>query len=236
MSSISVIMPCYAAGTFVQDALRSIRRQGLCVSEIIVIDQDPESSPALAACEGVRIVKTERTTPAIARNLGLDVASGDLVAFLDADDLWPAGKLARQVPRLLDGDLSMVAGHVLSFDQTSENGLEPSGALGESTFHVNLGTCIYRREALDRIGRFDPDFRYAEDVDMLLRVRESGIPFQILRSTELYYRQHPASMMAEEDPRKHSDFRLAIGKSLSRRRASNNSIPLKHFAAYFEPL
>jgi glycosyltransferase involved in cell wall biosynthesis len=233
MSSISVIMPCYAAKTFVQDALRSITRQDLRVSEIIVIDQDPESS--LAACEGIRIIKTERTTPAIARNLGLDVASGDLVAFLDADDLWPAGKLARQVPRLLDGDLSMVAGHVVAFDRTSENGLEPSRVLGGAAFHVNLGTCIYRREALDRIGRFDPDFRYAEDVDMLLRVRESGMPFQILRSTELYYRQHPASMMAEEDPRKHSDFRLAIGKSLSRRRARNNRAPLKHFAAYFDP-
>ena len=228
---VSVIVPSYNAGPYLKDALRSIHRQGYPV-EIVVVDQDSDDGSTEDLGKGVRVLRTPKSSPGVARNIGLSAASGDLVAFLDADDLWPAGKLYRQIGCLLEYELSMVSGHVCYFETASEDGLTPAeGSRTETVLHVHLGACVYRREALKTLGGFDSEFLYAEDVDLLLRLRESGLPFSILRSTELYYRKHPASLMSQKNPRKESDFRLAAWKSLQRRRAKKLG-PLKPFSEY----
>ena len=132
----------------------------------------------------------------------------------------------------------MVSGYVRYFETAAASGLEPAAdSRTETIFHVHLGTCLYRRHVFERVGgAFDDDFLYAEDVDLLLRVREAGIPFTILRSVELFYRRHPASLMAAGNPRKQSDFRLAAHKSIGRRRATGTlATPLRDFAHYVEP-
>ena len=85
-------------------------------------------------------------------------------------------------------------------------------------------------------GAFDESLLYGEDVDLLLRVREHGLPFSILRSVELYYRQHPGSMMARNTERQHADFRRAAHKSLLRRRAAGTlASKLPEFIQFLEP-
>jgi hypothetical protein len=133
----------------------------------------------------------------------------------------------------------MVTGYVTYFEAASASGLEPmAGTRTETLFHVHVGACIYRREAFDAVGgAFDEALVYSEDVDLLLRVREAGLAFSILRTPELFYRRHPASMMAQTNPLKESSLGMAMSRSLlRRRRAGTLGKPLPDFSSYLEPL
>jgi glycosyltransferase involved in cell wall biosynthesis len=243
---VSVIMPSLNMGPFIDAALRSVAQQRVAVHEIVLLDAgSTDDTHAVVrkhqqAGLPIRMLSHPPGAPGLARNCGIAQASGDLIAFLDPDDLWPAGKLERQLRRLASApEVDMVSGYVCYFDTPDASGLVPAAASRtERIFHVHVGACIYRREVFDRLGgAFDPDLLYGEDVDLLLRVREQAVPFTILRSVELYYRQHAASMMAAPHPRKASDFRLATFKSLQRRRAAGAlAVPLRDFASYLEPL
>jgi glycosyltransferase involved in cell wall biosynthesis len=241
---VSVIMPCRDAGRFIDAALESVWRQERPVHEVVVVDcasSDDSAEVAgrhRAAGHPVRLVAAGPLTPAAARNVALTEAAGDLIAFLDADDLWPAGKLSRQLDRLSRAPhVDMVSGYVRYFETADGSGLEPAAnSRTETIFHVHLGACIYRRETLDKLGgRFDEALLYGEDVDLMLRVREAAVPFTILRSVELFYRRHAASLMAADNPRQQADFRLATHKSILRRRAGGTlATPLRDFASFVE--
>ena len=131
----------------------------------------------------------------------------------------------------------MVSGQTCYFDKAAEDGLTPAAdSRIETIFHVHLGCCLYRRTFLESLGRFDETLLFAEDADLMLRVRESGRPFTILRSPELFYRRHASSMTASGNPRLAQCFRLAAHNSLKRRRAAGTlGIPLKDFSSYLEP-
>jgi glycosyltransferase involved in cell wall biosynthesis len=240
---ISVIMPNLNMAAFVGHALDSIFNQSLAVHEVICVDTgSSDGSPDVilghAGAGRIKLIRHGPAPPAEARNVALQKAEGDVIAFLDADDLWPAGKLQRQMVRLfgLPG-VEMVSGQVCYFDRAADNGLSPAAdARTETIFHVHLGACIYKRAFLESIGLFDTSLQFAEDVDLMLRARESGRDFTILRSTELYYRRHDGSMTARDEGRMAQCFRLAAHKSLMRRRAAGRlGIALKDFSSYLEP-
>ena len=242
---LSVIMPSRNAGPYLDAALRSIRQQQIAVHEVLLIDGgSTDDTLDIAAAHRraglpLQILQIGEATPAIARNKGIAAAGGELIAFLDADDLWPADKLARQVARLgSEPRLRMVSGYVRYFESASADGLQPEpGSRTETLFHVHVGSCVYRRDVFDEIGGgFDESLLYSEDVDLMLRVREAEIPFSILRCVVLYYRLHPGSMMSQTNPRKDADFRRATHKSLVRRRARGlQNVPLPDFATFLEP-
>ncbi len=172
----------------------------------------------------LRVIEIGREGPGPARNIGLEAAAGEFITFLDADDLWPAGKLARQLERLgAEPRMEMVSGRVLYFDKLDEAALAPApDARQKQIAHVHLGACVYRREIFDRIGGFDPEFLYGEDVDLMLRIRDAGIPYVIQDAVALYYRKHDDSMMTTvaNEARMKRDFTRALMKSMQRRRAA----------------
>ena len=243
---VSAVIPARNMGQYLHFALTSIERQQRSDLEVLVVDagstDDTEAVVAAHRQNGldVRLVGGSEMSPAVARNLGVARATGSVVAFLDADDLWPTGKIDRQLARLSAvPSVQMVSGYVTYFEIADETGLEPArGARSETLFHVHVGACIYKRDVFERIGgAFDDEFLYSEDVDLMLRVRENEVPFSILRSVELYYRRHTSSLMAQRDLRKDSNFRLAAHKSMMRRRAAGKlRQPLPDFAQYLEPV
>lgn len=245
-AQLSVIMPARDAGAYIGAALDSIWRQDHPALEVVVVDAGSSDDTAdivrghAAAGRPVRLITEGATHPGRARNIGIAATAAPLVGFLDADDLWPAGKLARQLGRLAERpDLQMVTGYITYFETVAPDGLEPMpGSRTETLFHVHVGASIYRRHAFAAAGgAFDEAFVYSEDVDLLLRVREAGLAFSILRTPELYYRRHAASMMAQDTPLKDASLGLAMSRSLQRRRrAGTLGTPLRDFASYVEPL
>jgi len=237
--NISVIMPFWNAGQFVEAALRSAFRQSVPVKEVIIVDQGgstPESAfpDRLRDLAGLRFISSPQTTPSRARNLALAAATGDAIAFLDADDLWPLGKLERQVSRLQDHDL--VGGFTRWFTETTEDVLEPSAKGSVCLLMPLLGACLYRRAFLEQLGFFDEAFERAEDVELLFRACESTKRILTLRTVELYYRKNPASLTHTYNPAEDPHYTRAVRQSLERRSATGNHRGLHGLASYLEPV
>ena len=100
-------MPVRNGEKFIGHALNSIAQQSVEVGEIHVIDDGSTDGTqdvvSAFACKhrGVTIHQGDQNGPGPARNIGLRHAKGEFVAFLDCDDIWPAGKLENQLGRLV---------------------------------------------------------------------------------------------------------------------------------------
>src|ERR1017187_10588057 len=96
---VSVIIPAYNAAHFLPNAVASVRRQSYEPLEILIVDDGSRDDCARVAAElgeTVRYVRQEQAGPAAARNRGLELAQGEFIGFLDADDEWPEQKLSIQ--------------------------------------------------------------------------------------------------------------------------------------------
>jgi glycosyltransferase involved in cell wall biosynthesis len=235
---VSVILPVWNMARFLFDAVASIPE----VHEIIIVTAESNDATIevaheiAAARREVRVLTDPKKGPATARNVGLREATGDVIAFNDADDIWPRDKLALQLERLdHEPSVDVVAGLVTYFEELDRDTLAPTvSSRVETTFVQHVASMLFRRSVFDRIGLFDESLMYGEDGDLIMRMLEAKIPFVILNTPTLYYRRHGDSMMAREDPRKKSDLVRVVAMSRARRRQSGLQLELKSFENYIE--
>lgn len=112
---VSVVVPVFAGERFLGEALETIAAQSYSHLETIVVDDgSPDASAEIAASHpGVRLLCEPHRGVAAARNTGVQAARGELIAFLDQDDLWDASKISRQVALLAQRpDLAIALTHV----------------------------------------------------------------------------------------------------------------------------
>jgi glycosyltransferase involved in cell wall biosynthesis len=151
---ISVIIPVYNGAAFLEEAVESIRRQKVPVGEIVVVDDgSTDESVAIASRLGsdIRILSQANAGPAAARNRGIEMARHDVIAFLDADDLWPDDKLELQLPLLLeDPSVDMVLGLLEYFREDPERPGQRQTQPPVFLFVVGCG--LYRRRVFDVVG------------------------------------------------------------------------------------
>lgn len=188
---ISVVIPVYNRPRAAHRAARSALAQQLDAGETLeVVLVDDASEPALEAggLERTRIVRLERNAgPAAARNHGVAASRGENIAFLDSDDVWLPGKLARQIAvfRSLaaSGDasrLAVVCGFY--YPERATGRLEARMPMpGRSTLEFASGcwtapgtVFMAHRSAFDRVGPLDERLRRLEDYDWLLRFGLAG--------------------------------------------------------------
>jgi glycosyltransferase involved in cell wall biosynthesis len=226
-ASISVIVPVYNGALFLREAIDSAQRQTLQPSEILVVDDGSTDNSAAVARESgrnVRCLLQDHAGPAAARNLGLRSARGEFIAFLDADDLWPADKLADQLNALAgDPSAGMVFGRIQCLKQSSAEAERPAySAFGQTWSWCLLGAALVRRTVFDRTGLFDPSLRYGEDLDWFLRAVERGARVTQIEQTCLFYRIHGANMTRGVP---HTGFGLTriLKHHLDRKRAAGPS-------------
>lgn len=180
MPRVSVVVPVFNASGYIAGALRSVFAQTFTDTEVIVVDDGSEDREALldalAEFDGrILYVRQDNGGPAKARNTGVSRATGELIAFLDADDEWLPGKLARQVRY---------------FQQYPETGLlhtavvagTPDGAVGgppqqafcplfHTDFFIRTLTVMMPRQLFLEAGGFDERREiHVEDWDLWLRI------------------------------------------------------------------
>lgn len=235
-------MPVKNGAAYIADAIASIEQQVVPVTEILIVDDqstdDTLDIVARLASKNpvIKVLEGPGKGPGPARNVALTVACGEIISFLDADDLWPVNKLELQLTRInREPHVDVVSGFIRYFDKQAEGGLEPAtDSRTVDIILVQLGAAIYRRSVFDQLGYFQDEGLYSEDVDLLLRIRESGIPLTILRKVTLYYRRHLDAMTTTVTPGEARDFKSVILRSILRRRAAGNTIPLEPFSNLIE--
>jgi glycosyltransferase involved in cell wall biosynthesis len=180
---VSVIIPTFNRCGLVREAVASACVQRGTEFEVVIVD-DGSTDDTAAALENefgarVRILRTENRGVAAARNLGVAASRGELIAFLDSDDLWLPGKLAAQTA-------FFAARPEAEICQTEEiwirNGVrvnpcahhrKPSGDIFEPSLRrclVSPSAVMLRRELFERVGGFDERLLVCEDYDLWLRI------------------------------------------------------------------
>jgi glycosyltransferase involved in cell wall biosynthesis len=220
---VSVVIPAYQAERYVGEAIASAQAQEGVEVEVIVVD-DGSTDGTRAAVErhaGVRYLRQANAGIGPARNAGVLVAEGEFLAFLDADDLWTEGRLARQVALLrADPSLDMVFGHAHQFADPEHAAEIARGVafIAEPTAAYIAGTMLILRSAFERVGPFPSHLEVGEFVEWYLRAVDLGLSGRMDDQVVLRRRIHLANTgILKRDAR--LDYVRIVKASLDRRRA-----------------
>lgn len=213
---ISVIIPAYNSAPYISEAIDSVLGQSYSDYEIIVIDDastdntgevlnkysdNPKVSVIrLDVCSGV----------AAARNAGLGMARGDIVALLDADDIWLPEKLNKQYQALKEEpeagwaycNGAVVDQNIKKMYFFTERWNHTGGMIYEDillkSLCVPVSSVIIKREVFDHCGLFDPDLKTVEDLDLFLRIARK-YKCVYLKEPLFNYRVHNDNLSRKED-------------------------------------
>jgi glycosyltransferase involved in cell wall biosynthesis len=223
---VSVIITTYDRADFLVDAIASVLRQSYTHYELLVADDGSTDDTAARLADygpAVRHLRLEHSgRPSVARNRALAVASGELVAFLDDDDLWGPAKLQRQFELLArDPALGFVYSDLcfLYVDGTfsppvlkprqKRHGAILTPLIGDCFIHTS--TVMVRRAVLDRAGWFDETFATAEDYDVWLRLA-CAAPAGFLPEPLVMVRRHPGEISFARELETYQNTICALGR------------------------
>jgi glycosyltransferase involved in cell wall biosynthesis len=197
---VSVVMPAYNAERFIDEALTSALSQTYTSVEVIVVDDGSTDRTAeIAEAHGVTVLSQVRRGSAAARNAGLQQASGDYWAILDADDVMPPDALEQQVAELEQHpELGMVFGLTEAFVTPGEpRPYHWNQVWDDGPFPWHATAMLARREVVELVGPFDEERRFAEDMDWLARAKAAGVRAGQADYLALRYRVHGGNSTAD---------------------------------------
>ena len=183
-NDISVVIPAYNVEDYIADAIESALSQSYRAGEIIVVNDgstDNTASILLKFEKSITIIHQKNAGLAATRNRGANEAHGNVIAFLDADDIWLPQKLQTQAEKLNSFDI--VYSNRLNFGERgdlpelqSDVSEMMEGDIWESLLLGNFITAssvVIKKPLFDKMGGFNETFRYCEDWDIWLRCSEN---------------------------------------------------------------
>ncbi len=214
ISLVSVIIPAYNAQRFLAETLHSLLAQTYPHWEAIVID-DGSNDETLVIAERFaqddsrfRVLTQVNAGVSASRNVGLSAATGEHVAFLDADDVWHPQKLESQVHAIQAHSVDFIYCSASYHDVDGTLYYEPDwspyiGLFTGDEFFIRqyislflLPSCVMVRRALiEQCGGFNTNLRSAEDGELWLRMAQNGARFLGLSERLCQYRFHSAGLM-----------------------------------------
>lgn len=222
---ISCIVPVFNGERYLQETLDSVLEQTYAAIELIVADDgSSDGTRAIVASYGQRVhyVRQQNAGHAAARNLGLGVARGAFVAFLDADDLWHPEKLERQMGRFralpkLDVSVTFVQ-NFRSPELAADGGYDDDPALARGVPGYRSVTLLARRAVFHTVGNFDPDLKHGNDTDWFLRAADSGAEIELMPDVLVYRRLHDSNRSRLLAGASRLEYVRIVKASLDRRR------------------
>lgn len=222
---VSVMIGAYNAAPYLGEAIESVFAQDYEPIELIVVDDGSTDGTADVARRfaGVKLIQQPNGGNGAARNRAVENATGELYAFLDADDRFTPGKLTLQMASLdADPGLDMVFGHVREFlspelDDETRASLRPPAAEPMPWTAPNL--MLIRRESFERVGPFTTAVRVGVTVDWFARAAEAGLRYAMLPEVVLERRLHTENNGLRESASR-SQYLEVIRQAMQRRRAA----------------
>src|ERR1700722_3780639 len=181
-SSTSVVIPCYNGEEYLAEALESVQKQTLSVREILLIDDGSAvaiRAPSKWSGPPLRIIRTPNRGLAAARNLGWSQASGEFVAFLDADDAWHPRKVEEQEKALRANPAAVACfTHCIEAPGFFGFGPYPPPEVSDYEFLLVLwyhtffppSAVMVRRNAATAFGPFREGMSNGEDIELWMRL------------------------------------------------------------------
>jgi glycosyltransferase involved in cell wall biosynthesis len=217
---LSVIVPVYNGAEFLAEAIASIRTQNYSPLEIIIVDDgstDGTASLIQSLGNDMRIFHQANSGPSAARNRGLAEATGELISFLDADDIWASDKIKSQIAYLgAHPQVEIVQGLSQPFRVIRKNGDLHHEYLSP-VWLCKLDSALFYRRVFDRVGLIDRQRRMGEDLDWFCRARESGLQIAVMNEVSIYYRRHEHNVTSTINQITQANLAV-LRKSLQRRR------------------
>jgi glycosyltransferase involved in cell wall biosynthesis len=215
--TVSVIIPAYNAAQWITDAVRSALAQSQAPHQVIVIDDgSTDNTLELLAlfADRITVVSQPNRGVAAARNHALQLATGDYIAFLDADDLWHPRKLEFQLAALAQHPTTGVLG-TRTFDcSTTQAQHAPAATVTTIPLrqlciknYLTTSSIMIRRDLARRVGEFDPSLQGPEDHDFWIRAAELA-PVAILEAPLTGYRVVPGSLSRRATTMEHAVRRI----------------------------
>ncbi len=206
--SVSVIIPTYNRLRYVREALDSVVAQTVRVAQTIVIDDGSQEDIAAGVADHPakpKVIRQARSGPGAARNRGVAESTGDLVAFLDSDDLWLPQKLERYLEamrrrpdyRIFYGPMSPVDQNLKAVPGRTKPCVDGwiTQALFNSSF-VHVPTIVCRRDVLINSRGFNPALPVCEDYELWLRI-SVDMPFGLIEEPLALRRLHDSRLSKE---------------------------------------
>jgi glycosyltransferase involved in cell wall biosynthesis len=222
---VTCIIPVFNGAPYVGEALESVFQQTYKPIDILVVDDgSTDATPEVlhAYTDRVHVARQDNAGPAAARNHGWRLARGDLIAFLDADDLWHAEKIARQVEVL---DTRPEVGAVVTYARNFW-----IDALSHEAAHLRqhrvaqalpgylASTLLARRAAFEHVGEFNAELGYGHSTDWFLRANAMGIVVAEIPEVLYHRRLHHSNRSRQRAAQSRDEFFHLVKAHLDRQR------------------
>lgn len=225
MLRLSLIIPLHQGERFIAEALFSAVRQEEPPYEIIVIDDgSTDGGPAIVrGFSGVRLIEQPNRGPGAARNVGVSAATGDLVAFLDQDDLLRPAALRRHRESLTavpDARLSVCRQHIGMMPGEPVPSWQRAEQIDTEVLTWTPSCICVRPVLFKEIGPFDEDLRATSDLEWFRKFRVFGFPFAEIHETLVDRRVHARAQSGDADTYRREMLAIARRAAVESRRSA----------------
>jgi glycosyltransferase involved in cell wall biosynthesis len=220
---VSVILIVKNGERYLASAINSVLNCNYQPLEIVVVDGHSSDSTAEIAKSFTEVRYMLQTNQGIANayNLGIDTAEGELIAFISHDDLWAPNKLQLQVEYLIaHPEIEYI---VTKFQYFLAEGCSlPPGFKKELLEQDHVGrimeTLVARKTVFEKVGKFNPDYKLAEDVDWYARAKDQNISMAVIPEVLLYKRVHNSNSSSDAQVSNQALLKL-LRQSINRQRS-----------------
>jgi glycosyltransferase involved in cell wall biosynthesis len=212
MPKVSVIIPAHNAVKYLPNSLESLLQQSFTDWEALIINDGSTDEIEKWASEitdpRVTLILQSHQGVSIARNHGIGLSKGKYIAFLDADDLWEATKLEKQVNYL---DRHLNVGLVYTWTAFVDESAKSTGRISSSNAQGKIwlqllqneiipctSTVMIRRDCFDGVGMFEAKLTHAEDLELWVRIAQK-YPVGVIKEVLTQYRQHGSNTSKSRD-------------------------------------
>ncbi len=200
---VSVIICVYNGAAFLADAIDCVLKQDYPEIELIVVDDGSTDNSAKIAASYPQVKLVSHTVNQglpRTRNTGIQVAAGEYIAFLDADDFWPPNKINAQVKFHHEHPEYKYSFSMERFfweNIQEEPNWAKKQAFQEDHVAYCAGSMLFHKSLFDIVGQFNPEFRNGDTTEWIFRAKDQGFMGGVVKEVLLFRRIHDHNLSGE---------------------------------------